>query len=69
MFNITVPNMSQSFILFPSAGQYVFEVRCVSNPSLLLRTTEKTKVDPPPMDRSEIGQVFDDFDKMLQFDI
>lgn len=57
------------WLFFSVAGQYLLEVRCVDNPSLFLRTTENTKVDPPPMGKSEIGQVFDDLDKMLQFDI
>ena len=50
-----------------AAGQFVFEVHSVSNPSVSLRSYDKINVAPPPMRQSELGDVFDDLDKMLQF--
>ena len=47
-------------------GQYVLEVRSTSDPEVVLRSDTFT-VTPPPMRQSQLGQVFDDFDKMLQF--
>ena len=47
-------------------GQYVLEVRSVSDPDVVLRSNTVT-VAPPPMRQSQLGQVFDDLDKMLQF--
>lgn len=47
-------------------GQYVLEVQSVSDPAVVL-TSFPVAVAPPPMRKSELGQVFDDLDKMLQF--
>ena len=49
------------------AGQYLLEVRYVENPTVALRS-DKITVTPALMKQAEIGQVFDDLDKMLQFD-
>ena len=48
------------------AGQYALEVRSTSDPEVVLRSDAFT-VTPPPMRQSQIGAVFDDLDKMLQF--
>ncbi len=47
-------------------GQYVFEVQSTSDPGVVLQS-DPIVVAPPPMRQSEIGQVFDDLDKLLQF--
>jgi hypothetical protein len=47
-------------------GEYVLEVQSASDPNTVLKS-DPIAVAPPPMRQSEIGQVFDDFDKMLQF--
>ena len=47
-------------------GQYVLEVSSCADPGVLLRSGPIV-VAPPPMRHSELGQVFDDLDKMLQF--
>lgn len=48
------------------AGQYVLEVQSSVDPAVALQSLPIT-VTPPPMRQSEIGQVFDDLDKLLQF--
>ena len=52
----------------PAAGRYHLEVRSVSDPSVALRSLVPMQVLPAPMRTSEIGKVFDDLDKLLQFD-
>ncbi len=47
-------------------GQYVLEVRSAVDPEVVLRSNMVT-VTPPPMRQSQLGAVFDDLDKMLQF--
>ena len=47
-------------------GSYVLEVVSMSESEEVLRSDPIT-VSPPPMRQSEIGQVFDDLDKLLQF--
>lgn len=50
------------------AGTYLIEVRSVSDPSVKVTASDRILVVPPPMRQSEIGQVFSDLEKMLQFD-
>ena len=52
----------------PPAGTYLIEVRSVSDPSVKVTASDRILVVPPPMRQSEIGQVFSDLEKMLQFD-
>lgn len=47
-------------------GQYTLEVTSCSDPAAQLHSDPIT-VAPPPMRHSELGNVFDDLDKMLQF--
>ena len=47
-------------------GQYVLEVQSAVDSTVVL-WSEPIVVAPPPMRQSEIGQVFDDLDKLLQF--
>ncbi len=47
-------------------GSYILEVSSVADPSEVL-LSDLITVNPPPMRQSEIGQVFDDLDKLLQF--
>ena len=47
-------------------GQYALEVRSTTDPEVVLRSGNIT-VAPPPMRQSQLGAVFDDLDKMLQF--
>lgn len=47
-------------------GQYVLEVVSTSDPAVVLRS-HPIIVAPPPLKKSELGQVFDDLDKMFQF--
>jgi hypothetical protein len=68
---IFVPKIDGSsiFTLISPAGEYIFEVRSVANPRVVLRSSEPIKVAPAPMKQSEIGKLFDDLDDMLKFDI
>lgn len=47
-------------------GQYHLEVQSVIDPTMVL-LSDPIVIAPPPMRQSEIGQVFDDLDKLLQF--
>ena len=55
-----------SGITIGPAGSYILEVQSTTDPSEAIRS-DPIAVAPPPMRQSEIGQVFDDLDKMLQF--
>lgn len=57
------------FVYCCLAGKYSIEVRSTVDHSILLRAPEQIDVVPPPMRKSELGRVFQDFEQMLQFDI
>ena len=61
--------IDSSILLLHAAGEYIFEVRSVANPRVVLRSSEPIKVAPAPMKQAEIGKLFDDLDDMLKFDI
>lgn len=47
-------------------GQYVLKVVSTMDPGVVLQS-EPITVTPAALQQSEIGQVFDDFEKMFQF--
>lgn len=61
-----VPVCAFTGLTIGTPGQYALEVHSISDPSVMLRS-DPIMVAPPPMRHSELGQVFDDLDKMLQF--
>lgn len=48
------------------AGKYTVQVRSMKNPSEVLVAPEPIEVAPPPIRQSEVGRMFDDFEKMLE---
>lgn len=61
-----VPTCAFTGLTISPPGQYALEVHSISDPSVMLRS-DPIVVAPPPMRNSQLGQVFDDLDKMLQF--
>eukprot|EP00731_Ephydatia_muelleri_P002143 Em0001g2143a len=53
-------------IMLHPAGNYTIQVRSVKNPSEVLSAPEPIEVAPPPIRHSEVGRMFDDFEKMLE---
>ena len=60
------PKCTFKGITIGPAGQYTLEIRSTVDSSVLLKS-DPLVVNPPAMRQSEIGQVFDDLDKLLQF--